>query len=718
MNKDCFWRSLNRSALLVSLVAGSLVLAACGGSSSNKSSSSSSSVVSSSSSSSSIVPPGSGVWPELNVTSTNPGSLTIKWSAVSGATHYNLLKNADGGSGYETVAENLTETTATDFISVHLHDWVNASYLVEACNAGSCQTSTPAFTASAMLDSIAYLKASNTDANDWFGWSLALSDDGTTLAVGAPAEDSRATGVNGDQADNSSRASGAVYVFVKQDGLWAQQAYIKASNTEQPTEDVTQYLPNDRFGYRVALSADGNRLIVSAYNEDSGAAGVNCDQGNFLTTMSTSSESSKVVHADINVGAVYVFTRNTNNEWAQEAYVKPSNTWAGTNFGHSIAVSGDGNTLVVSMPTEVLNLTGVQATSSESSVCVPANQVPSSISSTSSSSSSSSSVSTSSTSSTSSAILANGSGAVYIYERSDEGQWTQQFYVKASNTDAGDAFGASVALSRDGSTLAVGATGEDSASTGINGAQTNGTFAYRAPSAYVASNYPYNAGAVYVFRRADSGWAQQAYVKPGNVMPNQAFGVSVSLSDNGDRLAVGAPGDASRSTGVNGDAANYEMVNAAHDGSWAGITGYGAAYIFDFNGSSWAQAAYVKASNASADDNFGMNVSLSADGAALAVATSAEQSLAKGINGSQTERSGSTVGAVYVYRLDAGNWAQTSYVKPSNTRAGHRFGSSLSLSEDGKSMAVGTHRDASAATGIGGDQEDTSTPSAGAVYIY
>lgn len=718
MNKDCFWRSLNRSALLVSLVAGSLVLAACGGSSSNKSSSSSSSVVSSSSSSSSIVPPGSGVWPELNVTSTNPGSLTIKWSAVSGATHYNLLKNADGGSGYETVAENLTETTATDFISVHLHDWVNASYLVEACNAGSCQTSTPAFTASAMLDSIAYLKASNTDANDWFGWSLALSDDGTTLAVGAPAEDSRATGVNGDQADNSSRASGAVYVFVKENGLWAQQAYIKASNTEQPNEDATQYLPNDRFGYRVALSADGNRLVVSAYNEDSGAAGVNCDQGNFLTTMSTSSESSKVVHADINVGAVYVFSR-TDSEWTQEAYIKPSNTWAGQNFGHSLAISGDGNLLAVSMPTEVLNLTGVQSTSSESSVCVPANQVPSSISSTSSSSSSSSSVSTSSTSSSSSAILANGSGAVYMYERSSEGQWTQRFYVKASNTDAGDAFGASVALSRDGSTLAVGATGEDSEKTGVNPDQTNNvSYVYYSPRTGQANRYEYNAGAVYVFRRTESSWVQQVYLKPGNVMPLQSFGASVSLSENGDRLAVGAPGDASRSTGVNGDAANYEMVNAAHDGSWAGITGYGAAYIFDFNGSSWAQAAYIKASNASADDNFGMNVSLSADGSALAVATSAEQSLAKGINGNETERSGSTVGAVYVYRQDAGNWAQTSYVKPSNTRAGHRFGTSLSLSEDGKAMAVGTHRDASAATGTGGDQQDTSAPSAGAVYVY
>ncbi|HJK98943.1 MAG TPA: FG-GAP repeat protein [Polyangiaceae bacterium LLY-WYZ-14_1] len=60
----------------------------------------------------------------------------------------------------------------------------------------------------------AYLKASNTDGtddlNDHFGLSVAL--DGDTLAVGASGEDSRATGVDGDQTDNGARAAGAVYV--------------------------------------------------------------------------------------------------------------------------------------------------------------------------------------------------------------------------------------------------------------------------------------------------------------------------------------------------------------------------------------------------------------------------------------------------------------------------------------------------------------------------
>jgi hypothetical protein len=58
----------------------------------------------------------------------------------------------------------------------------------------------------------AYLKASNTEADDQFGWAVAL--DGDTLAVGAYVEDSNATGVNGDQTNNDANQSGAAYVRI------------------------------------------------------------------------------------------------------------------------------------------------------------------------------------------------------------------------------------------------------------------------------------------------------------------------------------------------------------------------------------------------------------------------------------------------------------------------------------------------------------------------
>ncbi|MBK8824821.1 MAG: FG-GAP repeat protein [Anaerolineales bacterium] len=148
-----------------------------------------------------------------------------------------------------------------------------------------------------------YIKASNTEANDSFGISMDISGD--TLVVGAIFEDSNATGVNGNQADNSATDSGAAYVFTRNGTTWSQQAYLKASNTN----------PNDWFGASVAIS--GDTLVVGAFFEDSNATGINGNQADNSAT---------------NSSAAYVFTccRKT---WSQPAYLKTSNTQAGDYFG-------------------------------------------------------------------------------------------------------------------------------------------------------------------------------------------------------------------------------------------------------------------------------------------------------------------------------------------------------------------------------------------------
>ena len=78
------------------------------------------------------------------------------------------------------------------------------------------------------------------------------------------------------------------------------------------------------------------------------------------------------------------------------------------------------------------------------------------------------------------------SGAVYLFGRDGSGDLSQLAYIKASNTGMGDYFGVALALS--GNHLAVGAFGERSNATGIDGDQANDD----APSA----------GAVYVRRLA------------------------------------------------------------------------------------------------------------------------------------------------------------------------------------------------------------------------
>ena len=260
----------------------------------------------------------------------------------------------------------------------------------------------------------AYLKASNTDAGDTFGSSVALSADGNTLAVGAKGEASNAIGINGSQTDNSSDNAGAVYLFRFEAAGWYQQAYIKASNTD----------PGDLFGSSVALAADGNTLAVGARWEDGGDTGIDGD--------ATDNSAPKA-------GAIYVF-HFTEPAWFQQAYLKASNTDAGDTFGSSVALSADGNTLAAGAWAEDSGATGVDGNQANNS--------------------------------------SDDAGAAYLF-RCEATDWLQQAYVKASNTGVGDQFfggdnfGYAIALNADGNTLAVGADGEESNATGINGDQTD-----------------------------------------------------------------------------------------------------------------------------------------------------------------------------------------------------------------------------------------------------
>ncbi|MGC4130042.1 MAG: FG-GAP repeat protein [Bergeyella sp.] len=405
----------------------------------------------------------------------------------------------------------------------------------------------------------AYIKASNTEANDYFGRSVCLSSDGNTLAVGAYFEDSFATGIGGAQSDNSASASGAAYVFTRSGSVWSQQAYVKASNTET----------NDYFGYSVSLSSDGNTLSVGALGEDSIATGIGGTQSNNGASSS---------------GAVYVFTRS-GSVWSQQAYIKASNTGAGDYFGWSVSLSSDGNTLGVSSYYEDSNATGIDGSQSDNSASesgavyvftrsgsVWSQQAYIKASNTEANDFFGNSVSLSldgntlavgafgedsaatGIGGTQSDNSKSGSGAVYVFTRSGS-IWTQQAYIKASNTDLGDAFGNSVSLSSDGDTLAVGAPLEDSIAIGIGGDQSN--------------NGVGNSGAVYVFTRNGSTWSQQSYIKASNSGAGDYFGDSVSLSSDGDTLAVGADQEDSAATGIGGSQSDNT------------ITDSGAVYVFD-----------------------------------------------------------------------------------------------------------------------------------------
>ena len=417
------------------------------------------------------------------------------------------------------------------------------SLTINACGGGNDSPQT-ARQIVAQLVQQGYLKASNTEAGDGFGYSLALAGD--TLVVGAPGEASAATGINGTQGDNSAQDSGAVYVFTRTNGVWSQQAYVKASNTGA----------GDLFGISIAVA--GDTLAVGAFFEASAATGVNGPEADNSAPGS---------------GAVYVFTR-TGSDWSQQAYVKASNTEANDGFGESVALTGD--TLAVGATGEASAATGVDGDETDNSAVE--------------------------------------SGAVYVFTRTGS-TWTQQAYVKASNTEGLDWFGYSVALAED--TLAVGALFEASAATGINGNQGNNS----APAS----------GATYVFTLTNGVWSQQAYVKASNPGGFDLFGSSIALT--GNTLAVGAFGEAS----ANGN----QTDNSAPES--------GAAYVFTRTGSDWNQQAYVKASNTGSFDLFGSSIALAGD--TLIVGAFFEASAATGVNGNQGDNSAPDSGAAYVFSL-------------------------------------------------------------------
>jgi hypothetical protein len=461
----------------------------------------------------------------------------------------------------------------------------------------------------------AYLKASSPDAEDRFGLAVAAS--GNTLVVGAFQESSAATGVDGDDTDNGFPWSGAAYVFVRSGTTWSQQAYLKASNTGS----------GDEFGISVAVS--GDTIVVGARYEDSSATGVNGDQADNIAP---------------NAGAAYVFVRS-GTTWSQQAYLKASSTDVDDEFGLSVAVSGD--TVVVGARGEDSNATGVDGDPSDNSV--------------------------------------NGSGATYVFVRSGT-IWSQQTYLKASNSEESDGFGGTVSVS--GGTVVIGASGEESSATGVNGDQGDNSVS-RSGAAYVfvrggttwsqqaylkasntdvldqfggpvsvsgdtvlvgtywedssatvingdqGDNDATDAGAAYVYVRSGTTWSQQAYLKASNAEARDAFGVSVSVS--GDRALVGAWSEDGNALGVDGDSSSNSASRA------------GAAYVFARSGTSWSEEAYLKASNTSFTDFFGVSVSVSGD--TVVVGASGEDSGAAGVDGDQTDNSFSLAGSAYAFDL-------------------------------------------------------------------
>jgi hypothetical protein len=274
------------------------------------------------------------------------------------------------------------------------------------------------------------------------------------------------------------------------------------------------------------------------------------------------------------------------------------------------------------------------------------------------------------------------SGAAFVFVRDQKG-WSQQAYLKASNTGREDQFGSAAAIW--GDTIAISATSESSSATGVNGDQVNNATPY--------------SGAVYVFRRSGATWAQEAYIKAPMANANGNFGAAVALS--GDTLAVvnvsplavyiyrrsGSTWSYEKSISDDGDIALWGDTLAVFNGK--------SLNFYLRSAGEWTLQTSVTAPNPGSTY--------------VSLAMAGETAVIGGEDG--------TGPAVWVYTRASSTWSlQQTLRAPSGTPSSATFGSAVTLWGD--LLVVGAITDSSNATGLNGDQSDTSAMSSGAGFVF
>lgn len=369
--------------------------------------------------------------------------------------------------------------------------------------------------------------------------------------------------------------------------------------TQQGSKLVgTGTVGQDFLGNSVALSSDGNTLAISSYNNVSIS------------------------------GSIWIYVRS-GSSWTQQG-AKLSGTGASIRPFHpkSISLSSDGNTLAVGAWGD-----------------------------------------------------GNGIGAIWVFVRSGS-VWSQEGSKLTVTGNIGNSgAGESISLSADGNTLAVGGSDDNT-----------------------------NVGAVWIFIRSAGVWSQQTkLVGTGNTGASNQ-GASVSLSANGNTLAVGGNEDNSNTgatwiyirkgttwsqqgnklvgTGNTGAASQGKSVKLSADGNTLAVGGYidnsnvGATWVFTRSNSEWTQQGDKLVSNDSSGSSFqGFNVTLSADGNTLAVGGYGDNS---------------NIGAVWIYLRSGSSWSQQGNKIIGTGYSGTPTqGRSVSLCADGNTLAVGGDSDSS-----------------------
>ena len=285
------------------------------------------------------------------------------------------------------------------------------------------------------------------------------------------------------------------------------------------------------------------------------------------------------------------------------------------------------------------------------------------------------------------------SGGVYVYVRSGL-SWTFEQKIVASDGEAGDRLGQSVAIN--GDTIVIGAYGDDDKGS--------------------------NSGSVYVYVRLGTTWSLQQKIVPSDGGASDLFGHFVDL--DGDTIVVGAYGDQDQGnfTGSvyvyvrSGTAWSLQHKIVADDGFANDYFGYtlsfnrdtivvgaygdddkgtssGSAYVYFRSGSTWSLQQKLNASDGAENDAFSISVAI--DGDTIAVGSFLDDDDDKGINS----------GSVYVYVRSGTTWSEEQKLVASDGAANDLFGYPVSLV--GNTLVVGAYSD-----------DDNDASASGSAYVF
>ncbi len=504
------------------------------------------------------------------------------------------------------------------------------------------------------------LLASDGSGGDGFGYSVSISQDGSTIVIGAHRD------------DDKGNDSGSVYVFTKQ----SNGSYLETHKLVPSDGEVQDY-----FGYSVSVSQDGSTIIAGAlYDDDKGASsgsayiftkqingsylqsqkllasdGVAADL--FGNSVSVSADSSTIVVGSYRdddkggeSGSVYVFTKQASGSYLQAQKLVAIDGATYDYFGYSVSISQDGSTIVVGAYQDSEIKGGISP------------------------------------------------GSAYIFIKQANGSYLQAQKLVAIDGVTGDQFGYSVAITGDGSTVVVGARydddkGSQSGSAYIFTKQANGSYlqtqklvvsdgkatdrfgwsvAISNTSVVIGAPYHLNKGAAYIFGRlnnpgdgtGDEPELEFDPIKRQKISPlygqvNDKFGGSVTVSADGVIIVVGCTDHGSKGPGT------------------------GAAYIFRRQtDGKYSEIRLLVASDGVAGDYFGSGVSISGDSSTIVIGANADDD--KGVDS----------GSIYIFTKQAnGTYLQTQKLVASDGVAGDNFGVRVALSKDGSTIIVSARYD-------------------------